>query len=249
MVRRIAVAGKGGSGKTTFAALLIAYLIEKQKGSVLAIDADPNSNLNEALGVIVETCIADLIEEIKNPNKLPPGMTKDVFIQYNLAQALVESSNFDLLSMGYPQGPGCYCYPNDLLRKHLGTLSSNYDYTVIDCEAGLEHISRRIIQDVTDLFVISDASVRGIRSAGRVRELVQELKLSIPNLYLIVSKTIGNLGPLNQEIERTGLPCSGAIPYDEQIVTFDTYGRPLLDLPESSIAFQAVNSILAGCQI
>ncbi|WP_338825624.1 Carbon monoxide dehydrogenase accessory protein cooC [Moorella humiferrea] len=249
MAIRIAVAGKGGTGKTTFAALMIRYLIENRRGSILAVDADPNANLNEALGVKVERVIADILDATKNPRTVPQGMSKDMFIQYQLAQALVETKGFDLLTMGRPQGPGCYCYPNDLLRKHLETLSANYDYMIIDSEAGLEHISRRIIQDVGFLFVISDASVRGIRSAGRVRELVQELQLGIPKMYLVVTKITGDHGPLKEEIERTGLPVAGFVPYDEQVVTFDAHGRPLFELPSDSPIVQAVTSILNKCLI
>ncbi|BCV21278.1 carbon monoxide dehydrogenase accessory protein CooC [Moorella sp. Hama-1] len=249
MARHIAVAGKGGTGKTTFAALLIRYLIEQHRGSILAVDADPNANLNEALGVKIDTVIADILDATKNPKAIPEGMSKDIFVQYQLAQAMVETKDFDLLTMGRPQGPGCYCYPNDLLRKHLETLSDNYDYMVIDSEAGLEHISRRIIQDVSDLFVMSDASARGIRSAGRVRELVQELQLPIKNMYLVVTKTTGDITPLQGEIERTGLPLAGVIPHDEQVADFDINSRPLFALPASSVSVQAVNSILARCQI
>ncbi|MEW8957547.1 MAG: carbon monoxide dehydrogenase accessory protein CooC [Moorella sp. (in: firmicutes)] len=249
MAIHIAVAGKGGTGKTTFAALMIRYLIENRRGSILAVDADPNANLNEALGVKVERVIADILDATKNPRAVPQGMSKDMFIQYQLAQALVETKGFDLLTMGRPQGPGCYCYPNDLLRKHLETLSDNYDYMIIDSEAGLEHISRRVIQDVGILFVISDASVRGIRSAGRVRELVQELQLGIPKMYLVVTKITGDPGPLKEEIERTGLPVAGFVPYDEQVVAFDAYGRPLFELPSDSPIVQVVTSILNKCLI
>ncbi len=249
MARHIAVAGKGGTGKTTFAALLIRYLVENKKGSILAVDADPNANLNEALGVEVDTVIADVLEATKNPKAIPAGMSKDIFIEYQLAQALVETRDFDLLTMGRPQGPGCYCYPNDLLHKHLESLSDNYDYMVIDSEAGLEHISRRIIQHVTDLFVMSDASARGIRSAGRVRELVQELQLPIGNQYLVITRAAGDLAPLQEEIERTGLPLQGVIPYDEQLVAFDTLSKPLFALPADAAAVQAVNAVLNRCRI
>jgi CO dehydrogenase maturation factor len=248
MAHHIAVAGKGGSGKTTFAALLIRYLVKNKKGSILAVDADPNANLNEALGVEVATVIADVLEATKNPKAIPAGMSKDIFIEYQLAQALVETRDFDLLTMGRPEGPGCYCYPNDLLRKHLETLSDNYDYMVIDSEAGLEHISRRIIQHVTDLFVMSDASARGIRSARRVRELVQELQLPVANQYLVITRAAGDLAPLREEIERTGLPLQGVIPYDEQLVTFDTLSKPLFALPADAAAVQAANAVLDRCQ-
>ncbi|MGB9662353.1 MAG: AAA family ATPase [Moorellaceae bacterium] len=244
MGRSVAVAGKGGTGKTTFAALITRYLVEKKQGSILAVDADPNANLHEALGLKVTTFISDILEDTKNPKSIPPGMSKDMFIEYKLAQALVETENLDLLVMGRPQGPGCYCYPNDLLRKHLETLSRNYAYLVIDSEAGLEHISRRIIQNVDDLFVMSDASARGIRSAGRIRELVEEMGLPIKRLLLVVTKTSDGLGPLVEEVERTGLPLAGTIPFDPLVVEYDTLGKPLFDLPPDSVAVQRAQEIL-----
>lgn len=244
MARSVAVAGKGGTGKTTFAALVIRYLVEKKKGSILAVDADPNANLNEALGLTVTTFISDILEDTKNPKAVPPGMSKDMFIEYKLAQALIETEKLDLLVMGRPQGPGCYCYPNDLLRKHLEILAHNYAYMVVDSEAGLEHISRRIIQNVDDLFVMSDASVRGIRSAARIRQLVEEMQLPIKRLFLVVTKTSDGLGPLVEEIERTGLPLAGTIPYDPLVVEYDTLGKPLFELPPNSIAVQRAKEIL-----
>ncbi|SMB98092.1 CO dehydrogenase maturation factor [Thermanaeromonas toyohensis ToBE] len=246
MARNIAVAGKGGTGKTTFAALLIRYLLEKGKKSILAVDADPNANLNEALGIPVSNFVADILEEAKDSKGVPPGMTKDMFIEYKLAQALVETERLDLLVMGRPQGPGCYCYPNDILRKHLETLSRNYQYVVIDSEAGLEHISRRIIQGVEFLFVLSDATIRGIRSAGRVRQLVEELQLPIPHMLLVVTRVQGSLNGLVPEIERTGLPLAGTISFDPLVVEYDALGRPLFDLPSSSLAVRETQRILEG---
>lgn len=246
MARHIAVAGKGGTGKTTFAALLIRYLLERGKKSILAVDADPNANLNEALGIPVRNFVADILEEAKDSKRIPPGMTKDMFIEYRLAQAIVETERLDLLVMGRPQGPGCYCYPNDILRKHLETLSRNYQYVVIDSEAGLEHISRRIIQGVEFLFVLSDATIRGIRSAGRVRQLVEELQLSIPHMLLVVTRVQGSLNGLVPEIERTGLPLAGTIPFDPLVIEYDALGRPLFDLPSNSLALQETQRILEG---
>lgn len=249
MAIHLAVAGKGGTGKTTFAALLIRYLIENKKGDILAVDADPNANLNEALGLEVDTVIADILDATKDPKAVPQGMSKDMFIQYQLAQALVETRDLDLLVMGRPQGPGCYCYPNDLLRKHLENLSGNYDYMVVDNEAGLEHISRRIIQNISHLFILSDATARGVRSAGRIRELVEELKIPVGAMHLLVTKVTDGLENLEPEIERTGLNLKGTIPLDPLIVEFDTKGQPLFALPETSLAVQAVNAILEQCHI
>ncbi|MBE3582199.1 MAG: AAA family ATPase [Thermoanaerobacteraceae bacterium] len=244
MARSIAVAGKGGTGKTTFAALTIRYLVEHNKGSILAVDADPNANLNEALGLEVNTYIADILEDTKNPKAVPPGMSKDMFVEYKLAQALVEAEKLDLLVMGRPEGPGCYCYPNDLLRKHLETLAHNYGYMIIDSEAGLEHISRRIIQNVDDLFIMSDASVRGLRSASRIRQLVEEMALPIKRLFLVVTKTANGLGSLQREVERTGLTLAGTLPYDPLVVEYDVMGTPLFRLPPDAAAVRKAWEIL-----
>lgn len=245
MARHISVAGKGGTGKTTFVALLIRYLLDQGKRNILAVDADPNANLNEALGLTVTTYISDILTETKDPRAIPPGMSKDLFIDYRLSQALVEHELLDLLVMGGPQGPGCYCYPSDLLRKQIENLTGNYDYLVVDNEAGLEHISRGILPQVQHLFVISDASVRGIRSAGRVHQLVKSLGTRVDNIYLVVSK-VGDEGiePLAEEVDKTGLNLIGTIPFDPLVVQYDTEGKPLFQLPENSKALQAVEAIL-----
>jgi len=246
----IAVAGKGGTGKTTFSALLIRYLIEKKKGSILALDADANANLNEALGLEVDTMISDILNETKDPKAIPPGMTKDMFIDFKMSHAIVETDKVDLLVMGNPQGPGCYCYPNDLLKKHLDSLSTNYDYLVADNEAGLEHISRRTIPKVDYLFVISDASARGIRSAGRVKNLVDSLKAPVEKIFLIVTKTQHQgIEPLMPEIEKTGLELIGTIPMDSRVTQYDIEGKPLFDLPEDSAAVKAVQDILSQVKL
>lgn len=245
MPKYIAVAGKGGTGKTTFASLVIKYLTNNKMGTVLAVDADPNANLGEALGMQTEATISELLEQTKDPKSLPVGMSKEVFIEYKLQQSLAESKDVDLLVMGGPQGAGCYCYPNDLLRKYLERLSSGYDYVVIDNEAGMEHISRRIIPQVDWLFAISDASMRGVRSTGRIHELVQHLGSQIKNEYLIVTKTKSDsLSNLKDEIAATGIRLIGDIPYDESIVTYDEQGKALYDLPQENTAVQAVKDIL-----
>lgn len=251
MTVTIAVAGKGGTGKTTFSALLIRYLIDKNKGSILALDADPNANLNEALGLEVDTMISDILDETKDPKAIPTGMTKDMFIDFKMSHAIVETDkNVDLLVMGNPQGPGCYCYPNDLLKKHLDSLSSNYNYLVADNEAGLEHISRRTIPSVDFLFVISDASVRGIRSAKRVKELVASLKTPVKKMFLIVTKTQPEgIEPLKPEIEKTELELIGTIPMDPLVTEYDIQGKPLFELPGDSSAVKAVHEILSQVKL
>jgi len=241
----LAVAGKGGTGKTTLAALFVRYLAERPGKAVLAVDADPNSNLHETLGLEVDQTVADLLEETKAVGPLPAGMTRSQYVQYKLQAALVETDKVDLLSMGTPEGPGCYCYPNDLLRGHMAELAKAYDYLVIDNEAGLEHLSRRVAQDIDYMVVTSDATARGIRSAGRVAELVRNLKTKVAGMGLVVTRVRAGdeLDVLREEIARTGLEVIGTVPYDEDVVRFDLEGRALADLAADSPAVQAVYDI------
>ena len=245
-MKQIAIAGKGGVGKTTFTALMLRYLLKNRPDkAVLAVDADPNANLNEALGLDVERTISDILEDTKKPGVVPTGMTKEMFIEFQLQDALAEGDTYDLLVMGNPQGSGCYCYPNDLLRKYLENLRANYDYVTVDNEAGLEHLSRRIISQVDTLLVVSDASARSIRSAGRVHEIVKNVKLDVKELYLVVTKVTGNdIEELHDEIEKTGLKLIGTVPLDPKVAEYDVKGKALIDLPDDSAAVQAVGAIL-----
>jgi CO dehydrogenase maturation factor len=246
-MKQIAIAGKGGVGKTTFSALMIRYLLKNKPGkSILAVDADANANLNEALGLEVENTISTMLEDTKKPNAIPTGMTKEMYIEFKLQDALAETDNFDLLVMGNPQGSGCYCYPNDLLRKHLETLRKSYDYVTVDNEAGLEHLSRRVISDVDMLIVVSDASARSIRSAGRVHDIVKSVNLDVKELYLVVTKVTGNeIEELQGEIDKTGLKLIGTVPLDPMVAEFDVKSKALIDLPDDSAAVQAVDAILS----
>ena len=251
MTKYIAVAGKGGVGKTTFTALLLRQMVQQKRGiSVLAVDADPNANLGEALGLTVTATISELLEQTKDPKAIPAGMAKNIFIEYKLSQSLVESKDIDLLVMGGPQGAGCYCYPNDLLRKYLQDIGENYDFVVVDSEAGLEHISRRTIPRIDEMFVISDSSARGIRSAGRVHELIRGLKSAVGTLHLIVTKTSeGTMESLSEEIEHTGLTVIGDIPLDPLVVEYDLAGKALFDLPDDAVSVKAVETILGRAGI
>jgi CO dehydrogenase maturation factor len=237
MSKHIAVAGKGGTGKTTLASMLVRYLVETGKGSVLAVDADFNSTLNEALGLEVSDTIANVLADIKK-NKVPTGMTKDVFIELKLHQALIETRDYDLLVMGGPQGPGCYCFPSEILKRNLESLDKNYDYMVIDNEAGMEHISRETIENVDILLVISDATAKGVRTAGRIYELAKRLQIRIGAAYLIVTR-IADPEPLRSDIEATGLELLGVIPDDPLVTEYDLQGKPLMDLPADSTAVSA----------
>ncbi len=246
MSKHVAIAGKGGTGKTTLASMLVRYLVDAKKGSILAVDADFNSTLNEALGLKVEDTIAGILADVKK-NKVPTGMTKDVFIELKLHQALIETREYDLLVMGGPQGPGCYCFPSEILKRNLDSLDKNYDYMVIDNEAGMEHISRETIENVDILLVVSDATAKGVRTAGRIYELAKNLKIKIGEAYLIVTR-IDDLEPLRSEIEATGLKLLGAIPNDPLVLEYDMLGRPLMDLPAESPAVSAARSLFEKLQ-
>jgi len=246
MALQIAIAGKGGTGKTTFASLAVKQLIKNGKKPVLAVDADANANLNEALGIEVEETIADILARIKNDQTpLPAGMTKDQFVEFKVHQSLAEGDDVDILSMGGPEGPGCYCYANNILRGFMDSLSKNYAVVIADNEAGLEHLSRRTTQNVDYLFVISDASARGIRSAARVRELVESIQLDVRKMYLVVTKVgAGSIEALQGEIDKTGLELIGAIPLDANVAEYDLHSKPLIKLPDGSPAVIAVGAIL-----
>ena len=247
MAKHLAVAGKGGTGKTTIASFLIKYLIQNQKGSVLAVDADSNFTLNEALGLKVEKTISSILVDAKK-NNVPTGMTKNVFIELKLHQSLIETKNFDLLVMGGPQGPGCYCFPTQILKRHLDMLDKNYDYMVIDNEAGLEHISRETIENVDIMLFISDATAKGVRTAGRIYELAKSLNICIGEAYLIITK-LQDSTPLQRDIEETGLKQLGAIPFDPLVVEFDLIGKPLMELLNNSLAVSAALEMFASLQL
>ena len=189
MAKVIAVAGKGGTGKTTISSIIMRSLIEAGKTPVLGVDADPNSNLNILLGVEGEKSIGIFREEaLEDIKSLPPGMTKESFLELKMQKVISEHEGFDLLSMGRPEGPGCYCYVNNILRKYMDILGSNYKYIVIDNEAGMEHLSRRTAASIDYLFLISDPTPRGLQAALRIRELSKELKLEVKNIYLIINR-------------------------------------------------------------
>lgn len=246
MTKKIAVAGKGGVGKTTFTALLIRELIRQKKGAILAVDADPNSNLNEALGLEVKETISDILDEVKSGKTIPEGMAKDVFVQYRLSQVMEETPDVDLLVMGVPQGGGCYCYPNDLMRKYLDGLRDSYDFVVMDNEAGMEHLSRKIVTDIDVLLVISDSSARGVRSAGRVHDIVKGVKIKTKKIGLVITKvTEAGIDELSDEISKTGLELVGTVPYDETLVKQDLAGKPIFELGSDDQAVKAVAEIVA----
>ena len=253
MGRTIAVAGKGGTGKTTVAALLIQYLVQNKKGSVLAIDADPSTNLNLALGVDLEETIGDIREEAlyEVARGGLSGMSKHDYLEVRINQALVEAPGFDLLAMGRPEGPGCYCAANHILRLSIDRLAKSYDYVVIDNEAGLEHLSRRTTQDVDLLLIVSDPTMRGVIAAWRVADLIRELKTKAAHIRLLVNRApLDGDGrptlpsPLEQAIAQKGLQLAGLLPEDGTVAHYDAQGKPLVDLPEGTPLRRAMREVI-----
>jgi len=248
MAFTIAVAGKGGVGKTTLSALIIVDLLRKGFKPVLAVDADPNINLNILLGVEapkpIGTLREEVLEEVKNI-EFPAGMSKATYLEYGFQNCLAEGEGFDLMVMGRPEGPGCYCFANDVLRKFIDKLTPNYRYVVIDSEAGMEHLSRRTTQNVDILFMISDSNLIALKSAKRISDLVDELKLNISKRYLVLNNTENSMvSKITEKIKDTGLELAGIIPKDEMLFSFALEEKPLTELPSESVAFIAVDRLL-----
>ncbi|NIQ39816.1 MAG: AAA family ATPase [Proteobacteria bacterium] len=234
----IAVSGKGGTGKTTIAGFLVRYLLEVGKKPVLAVDADANSNLNEVLGVDIRSTIGEARDLMKKD--VPVGMTKDVWFEYKIQEALVEQAGFDLIAMGRPEGPGCYCAANTLARKCIDLLSGNYPYMVIDNEAGMEHFSRMTTRNVELLLIISDPTVRGVLTAARIRDLIKELNLKVGKSFLLLNRVENGLKPeITAQAEKLSLHVGGVIPADPVVYEFDLEGKPTFTLPSDSKALRS----------
>lgn len=238
----IGLAGKGGTGKTTIAGLLVKYLIEKQRTPVLAVDADSNANFNEVLGLKVEETLGNAREEMKKG--VSTGMTKDVFMEMKLEQAIVEAEGYDLIVMGRPEGAGCYCAANTLLTQYLSRLIDNYKSVVIDNEAGMEHISRLTTNNIDALIIVSDASRRGILSAARISELTDELNIDIGKKFFIINQVREErTDDLIKAAGEFGLDVTGIIPEDKKIREFDLKGVPTIELDRESISLRATFEI------
>jgi len=245
MAFRIAVAGKGGSGKTTLATLIILHLVREDKGPVLAVDADPNSNLNVGLGIKYGETIADLREDVL-AKEVPSGMSKTDFFDYRLHECLVEGDKVDLLVMGRPEGPGCYCAVNNLLRQYLSKISKQYKYVVMDNEAGMEHLSRRTTDLVDVLLITSDPTLVSLRSAGRIYEIALQIKLKIKDIYLIINRTSEstNISSLISGSIPDRLSLLENIPEDPLVLEASEREEDLLSLPAESPAFEAVGRLM-----
>ena len=251
MAQVIAVAGKGGVGKTTLTGLIIQYLGEKGKGPILAVDADANSNLNEVLGVKVESTLGEVREEVARAemakdSPIPAGMTKADYMEFKFDDALAEDDDFDLLVMGRTQGKGCYCFVNGLLQAQLQRQEKNNPYIIVDNEAGMEHISRGVLPSMQTAILVSDCSRRGVQAVGRIAELIKECDMHPQKVGLIINRAPG--GVLNQgtkeEIEKQGLHLLGVVPQDETVFEYDCEGRPTVQLPEDSPVKKAIREIV-----
>lgn len=251
MPQTIAVAGKGGVGKTTLTGMLIQYLADKKKGPVLAVDADANSNLNEVLGVEVDMTLGDIREEIAraemaDKSPIPVGMSKQDYAEFKFDSALVEEDDYDLLVMGHTQGKGCYCFVNGLLSTQVARHAQHYNYIVVDNEAGMEHISRGVLPSVDTVILVSDCSRRGIQAVGRIARLIPECGLKPKNVGLIVNRAPGGVlsEGVQEEIAKQELTLLGVVPQDEGVYEFDCAGTPTTQLPADNPVRQALYKII-----
>lgn len=245
----IAVAGKGGVGKTTTCGMIIDYLCNKKQGPVLVVDADANSNLNEVLGVEVETSLGAIREEMAQAEMkgtVPSGMTKADYAEFKFNSALIEEDDFDMIVMGRTQGKGCYCYVNGVLKTQVDKYAKNYSYVVMDNEAGLEHVARGTLPHVDTMLLISDCSRRGVQAAARVAEMIEEMELKPGKLGLIINRAPN--GELDEgvkaEIQKYGLNLLGVLPQDEGVYRCDCNGEPSAKLPASNPVKTALKGIM-----
>jgi CO dehydrogenase maturation factor len=245
------MAGKGGTGKTTICGLFLDHLVKMGKGPILAVDADANSNLNEVMGVERPLTLGDIREEIakselETVNPIPAGMSKQEYANFRFNSALVEENDYDMLVMGRTQGKGCYCFVNDILREQIKRYYQNYNYLVVDNEAGLEHISRGILPPVDMFLLVSDCSRRGIQAAGRIAYMIGELKLQVKDIHLIVIRApAGKLDEgIQAEIEAQELSLIGVLPQDDRVYEYDAAGKPLITLPLDTPVRKALAEII-----
>ena len=251
MPHTIAVAGKGGVGKTTTCGMIIDYLCAKQQGPVLVVDADANSNLNEVLGVEVDTSLGAIREEMAQAElkkTIPAGMTKAEYAEYKFNSALIEEDDFDMIVMGRTQGKGCYCYVNGVLKTQVDKYAKNYKYIVMDNEAGLEHVARGTLPHVDLMLLVSDCSRRGIQAAARVAEIVEEMDLKPEVMGLVVNRAPDGVldEGVKEEIAKHGLKLLGVLPQDESVYRCDCDGEPSAKLPASNPVKTALKGIMAG---
>ena len=253
MTTTIALAGKGGVGKTTIAGMIIKYLVQTQPGPVLAIDADPSSNLNMVLGLELDWTVGEIREDMLAQVKqsltaggaamgtIAGNVSKHDYLDYQIRSSLVEGDYFDLIAMGQPEGPGCYCAVNHNLREVIDTISRYYRFVVIDNEAGMEHLSRRTTRDVQYLLIVTDPSHRGLVAAQRIAAFRKELDIHIEHTGLIINRLTGSIPQVLQErVDAISIPLLGVVPADNELSLFELSGRPLIELSDHSPVYQAV---------
>jgi len=245
--RVISVSGKGGTGKTTLSALLVKYLVQNSVEPILVVDADPATNLPSVLGVDVKKTVGAVTDELKKQiaaGSIPPTVSKEGLLESWVFETLVEGTRFDILAMGRSEGEGCYCYVNNVLTKILDTLTKNYATTVMDMDAGLEHLSRRTERDVDFMLITSDPSKMGLETARRIKELVKEVQIKVDRICLV-----GNMIPsessttFTEEAYKRGLDVVGIMPFDPELSTYNIQGRSLLELPDSSGSYISLEAI------
>lgn len=246
MGKVIAVAGKGGTGKTTTVCLVTRYLARSPHGPILAVDADPNSNLGETMGIDVTKTVGDIREDfMRDPQGLPPGMDKINYLEMLMNQVLIERKEFDLLVMGRQEGTGCYCMVNNILNRFSEQLSKSYEYLVVDNEAGMEHLSRRTSGRVDMLLMVTDYSLRGLRALKRIHDMLDGLKLDIHDMGMVVTRAPAKLNDtFMAEANEIGIPILCTIPDDSMLLDYDMEKRSLLDLPDDSLSVAAVNAMM-----
>ncbi|MGR0482751.1 MAG: ATP-binding protein [Candidatus Electronema sp. V4] len=253
MPKIIALAGKGGTGKTTTAALLLKYLTARKMTPALAVDADSNANLNELLNVDVRTTLGKIRKDLKGD--IPPGMSRDQYMEMKLHQSLIEEEGFDLMVMGQPDGPGCYCAANQYLAMSMDRLADNYKYIIVDNEAGMEHLSRLNLRRIDYLLIVSDPSARGILTARRIADLTGPLQLDIQQQYLLVNRAPDPIPSALQEkidaaVTESGLLLAGFIPASDELVRQELSGASYIELPDDSKAVQQafmIFDLIFGC--
>ena len=252
MTITIAVTGKGGVGKTAISAVLVDFL--SSKGVVLAVDADPSTNLNDALGVSLKSTVGKTREKMTDDIKggrIAIAASKQEILDARIHESLVETERFDLLAMGRPEGPGCYCAANHMIRFSIDKLAKNYDYVVMDCEAGLEHISRQTTQDIDFLLAITDPTMRGLNTAKRLQQLIGEMRTSVKaGVFLVLNRLKNGIPPaIEDEIRKSGLILVATIPEDFEITELDIKGEPLTKLPLDSKFRRSVQEMLFRLKI
>ena len=259
MTTTIALAGKGGVGKTTISGMIIKYLAQNQSGSILAIDADPSSNLNMVLGLDLEWTVGeireDMLEQVKVSlaqggaamGAMPGGVNKRDYLDYQIRSSLSEGSRFDLIAMGRGEGQGCYCAVNHNLREVIDGMSKHYAYVVIDNEAGMEHLSRRTTRDVQHMFIVSDPTQRGLVAAQRIADMRNELDINVENAYLIVNRVRGEMHPeLKSFVDKLNVPLLGTVPSNDDLTEYEFSGKPLVELGDESPVYQAIEEMMGG---